>query len=121
MWQSFPRELSGGMAQRAMIAMMLACNPEILIADEPTSALDVLGRKAVLETLNEQVELRGMGLLLISHDLGLVSRFCDRVVVIKEGADVETMQANELECSTHPYTKTLLDSRPRLVSFGPQK
>ena len=99
---------------------MLACNPEILIADEPTSALDVLGRKAVLETLNEQVQLRGMGLLLISHDLGLVSRFCDRVVVIREGRDVETVRAEALECSVHPYTRKFLDSRPRLVSLGTQ-
>jgi peptide/nickel transport system ATP-binding protein len=120
MWNSYPRELSGGMAQRAMIAMMLAGNPEFLIADEPTSALDVLGRQAVLQTLNELVQLRGMGLLFISHDLGLISRFCDRVVVIREGIDVETLQAEALENSTHSYTKALLNARPRLVSMGLQ-
>ena len=120
MWNSYPRELSGGMAQRAMIAMMLACSPEFLIADEPTSALDVLSRQAVLQTLNELVKLRGMGLLFISHDLGLISRFCDRVVIIRDGIDVETVSANGLENSTHAYTKALLAARPRLVSMGSQ-
>ena len=103
-----------------MIAMMLACSPEFLIADEPTSALDVLSRQAVLQTLNELVKLRGMGLLFISHDLGLISRFCDRVVIIRDGIDVETVSANGLENSTHSYTKALLAARPRLVGMGSQ-
>ena len=116
MWNSFPRELSGGMAQRAMIALMLACNPQFLIADEPTSALDVLARQAVLEILDELVELRGMGVLLISHDLGLVTKFCDRVVVIRDGRDIETLPASELENSLCSYTKSLLAARPRLLN-----
>ena len=116
MWNSYPRELSGGMAQRAMIALMLACNPRFLIADEPTSALDVLARQAVLEILDELVELRGMGLLLISHDLGLVAKFCDRVVVIRDGKDIETLPASELEDSLCSYTRSLLAARPRLLN-----
>ena len=116
MWNSYPRELSGGMAQRAMIALMLACNPRFLIADEPTSALDVLARQAVLEILDDLVELRGMGLLLISHDLGLVTKFCDRVVVIRDGKDIETLPASELEDSLCSYTRSLLAARPRLLN-----
>tara|TARA_Y100000588_G_scaffold238196_1_gene251880 strand:+ start:377 stop:1171 length:795 start_codon:yes stop_codon:yes gene_type:complete len=115
MWNSYPRELSGGMAQRAMIALMLACNPQLLIADEPTSALDVLAREAVLEVLDELVETRGMGLLLISHDLGLVTKFCDRVVVIRDGEDIETLPASELVTSSCAYTRSLLAARPRLL------
>tara|TARA_B100000686_G_C16705379_1_gene925911 strand:+ start:724 stop:1518 length:795 start_codon:yes stop_codon:yes gene_type:complete len=116
MWNSYPRELSGGMAQRAMIALMLACNPQFLIADEPTSALDVLARQAVLEILDEQVESRGMGLLLISHDLGLVKNFCDRVVVIRDGKDIDTLPASKLDDSSCPYTRSLLAAQPCLLN-----
>ena len=116
MWSAYPNELSGGMAQRAMIAMMLASGPDLLIADEPTSALDVISRQSVLEIIDELVQSRGMGLLFISHDLGLVGKFCDRVVVLKNGELAETVDAVALNSSGHSYTRALLAARPRLVT-----
>ena len=116
MWSAYPNELSGGMAQRAMIAMMLASEPDLLIADEPTSALDVISRQSVLEIIDELVQSRGMGLLFISHDLGLVGNFCDRVVVLKNGELAETVDAVALNSSGHSYTRALLAARPRLVT-----
>jgi len=116
MWSAYPNELSGGMAQRAMIAMMLASGPDLLIADEPTSALDVISRQSVLEIIDELVQSRGMGLLFISHDLGLVGNFCDRVVVLKNGELAETVDAVALNSSGHSYTRALLAARPRLVT-----
>ena len=115
MWNAYPKDLSGGMAQRAMIAMMLASGPDLLIADEPTSALDVISRQAVLEIVDELVRSQGMGLLFISHDLSLVGSFCDRVMVVKEGKLVETVAANALNRSADPYVRALLAARPRLV------
>ncbi len=112
----YPHELSGGMAQRAMIAMMLAGEPDLLIADEPTSALDASTALQVLDLLDELVARRGMGLLFISHDLRLVAGFCDRVAVIEAGRIVETCAADALEDSRHPYTSRLLAARP---SLGP--
>jgi peptide/nickel transport system ATP-binding protein len=114
MWRAHAHELSGGMAQRAMIAMMLAPGPDLLIADEPTSALDVISRQSVLAILDELVAERGMGLMLISHDLGLVASFCDRVLVMEKGAVVEQLPADRLARARHPYTKALLAARPRL-------
>ena len=111
MWKAYPKELSGGMAQRAMIAMMLASGPDLLIADEPTSALDVISRQAVLEIVDELVRSQGMGLLFISHDLSLVGSFCDRVMVVKEGELVETVAANALNRSTDPYVRALQAAR----------
>ena len=115
MWNAYPNELSGGMAQRAMIAMMLASEPDLLIADEPTSALDVVSRQAVLEIIDELVCSQGMGLLFISHDLSLVGNFCDRVMVVKGGELVETVAANTLNRSVDSYVRALLAARPRLV------
>jgi len=111
----YPHELSGGMGQRAMIAMMLAGEPDLLIADEPTSALDASTAMQVLDLLDELVERRGMGLLFISHDLRLVEGFCDRVAVIEAGRIVETCAASALAASRHPYTSRLLAARPRLA------
>ena len=108
-------ELSGGLRQRAMIAMMLASGPDLLIADEPTSALDVISRQAVLQIIDELVRSQGMGLLFISHDLSLVGSFCDRVIVVKEGELIETVAANALDRSADPYVRALLAARPRLV------
>jgi peptide/nickel transport system ATP-binding protein len=110
----YPHQVSGGMGQRAMIAMMLAGDPDLLIADEPTSALDVTVAVEVLAILDEQVGRRGMGLVFISHDLDLVAGFCDRVLVMERGLIVESCAAAELETARHPYTRRLLAARPRL-------
>ena len=110
----YPHELSGGMGQRVMIAMMVVREPALLIADEPTSALDVTVRMQVLSILDELVTRRGMGLIFISHDLKLVSRFCDRVLVMYAGKVVETIAANRLQEATHPYTQGLLSCVPTI-------
>ena len=107
-------EVSGGMGQRAMIAMMLIAEPELLIADEPTSALDVTVQLQVLAILDKLVAERGMGLVLISHDLRLVSSFCDRVLVMYAGRVVEEVAAADLAHATHPYTQGLLNCLPQL-------
>ena len=110
----YPHELSGGMGQRVMIAMMVVREPDLLIADEPTSALDVSVRTQVLSILDELVTRRGMGLIFISHDLNLVSKFCDRVIVMYAGRIVETIEASRLHEATHPYTRGLLSCLPRI-------
>ncbi|MTE00383.1 ATP-binding cassette domain-containing protein [Paracoccus sp. YIM 132242] len=111
---AYPHEVSGGMGQRIMIAMMLAPDPEILIADEPTSALDVSVRTEVLNIMDRLVRDRGMGLIFISHDLNLVAQFCDRVLIMYAGRIVETLAAKDLHQARHPYTQGLLNSLPRL-------
>jgi len=113
-FKSYPHEMSGGMGQRIMIAMMLIPDPKILIADEPTSALDVTVQKEVLEIMDKLVRERGMGLIFISHDLNVVSAFCDRVLIMYSGRIVETCRADQLHKATHPYTVGLLNSMPRL-------
>ncbi|MEN3262764.1 ABC transporter ATP-binding protein [Sodalis endosymbiont of Spalangia cameroni] len=110
----YPHEISGGMGQRVMIAMMLIPEPDLIIADEPTSALDVTVRQQVLTILDEQLARRNTGLLFITHDLNLVSRFCHRVLVMYAGRIVEEIAAAQLEHACHPYTRALLDSQPRL-------
>jgi peptide/nickel transport system ATP-binding protein len=110
----YPHEVSGGMGQRAMIAMMLIADPELLIADEPTSALDVTVQLDVLGILDRLVSDRVMGLIFISHDLRLVSSFCDRVVVMYAGRIVEQLAAVDLPNAEHPYTRGLLDCMPRI-------
>ena len=110
----YPHEVSGGMGQRAMIAMMLIANPELLIADEPTSALDVTVQLQVLGILDRLVRERGMGLIFISHDLRLVSTFCDRILVMYAGRVVEEITAGGLADARHPYTQGLLNCLPRL-------
>ncbi len=112
--QAYPHELSGGMGQRVMIAMMLIPNPDLLIADEPTSALDVTVQAEVLSILDGLVRDRGMGLIFISHDLRLVARFCDRVLVMYKGKIVEELAAGDLLNARHPYTKGLLNCLPRI-------
>ncbi|WP_287098864.1 ABC transporter ATP-binding protein [Mesorhizobium sp.] len=109
-----PHEVSGGMGQRAMIAMMLIAGPEMMIADEPTSALDVTVQLDVLGILDRLVRERGMGLIFISHDLRLVSSFCDRVIVMYAGKVVEQLTASELGRAQHPYTRGLLNCMPRI-------
>jgi peptide/nickel transport system ATP-binding protein len=110
----YPHEVSGGMGQRAMIAMMLVTDPDLLIADEPTSALDVTVQIEVLRILDELVSERGMGLIFISHDLKLVSSFCDRVLVMYAGRVVEEIEARHLRDARHPYTQGLMRCLPSL-------
>ena len=110
----YPHEVSGGMGQRAMIAMMLIADPEVLIADEPTSALDVTVQLQILTILDDLVRSRGMGLILISHNLHLVASFCDRVLVMYAGRVVENCRAQELSEARHPYTRGLLAALPSL-------
>ncbi|MBZ7925389.1 ABC transporter ATP-binding protein [Ensifer adhaerens] len=110
----YPHEVSGGMGQRVMIAMMLIPEPDLLIADEPTSALDVSVQAQVLDIIDELVKRKGMGLIFISHDLNLVSSYCDRILVMNTGEVVEECQAGELMAAKHPYTRGLIASIPRL-------
>jgi peptide/nickel transport system ATP-binding protein len=110
----YPHELSGGMGQRVMIAMMVVREPDLLIADEPTSALDVTVQQQVLAIMDELVTRRGMGLIFISHDLRLVSRFCDRVLVMYGGRIVEELRADQLPDAQHPYTRGLLGCLPTI-------
>ncbi len=110
---AYPHQLSGGQRQRAMIAMSLACHPQLLLADEPTTALDVTVRKQILDLLTQQQTLRGMAVLLITHDLNLVRSFADRVAVMENGHIVEQGRVADIFAKPqHPYTRRLLDSRP---------
>ncbi|MDR6383322.1 ABC transporter ATP-binding protein [Paraburkholderia caribensis] len=113
---SYPHELSGGMGQRVMIAMMVSTGPRLLIADEPTSALDVLVSMQVLAVLDEMIAKHDTGLIFISHDLPLVMSFCDRVVVMYAGRVVETCAARNLVHAQHPYTRGLLAANPPLAN-----
>ncbi|WP_211753548.1 ABC transporter ATP-binding protein [Pacificibacter marinus] len=110
----YPHEVSGGMGQRIMIAMMLIPQPDLLIADEPTSALDVSVQAQVLDLIDELVREKGMGLILISHDLNLVARYCDRILVMHAGQVVESCAAADLYQATHPYTRGLLAAVPKM-------
>ncbi|MBF0278046.1 MAG: ABC transporter ATP-binding protein [SAR324 cluster bacterium] len=110
----YPHEVSGGMGQRIMIAMMLIPEPDLIIADEPTSALDVTVQLQVLALLDDMVRERGMGLIFISHDLQLVASFCDRVLVMYGGRVMEVLEAKNLENAQHAYTRGLLNCLPKL-------
>ena len=111
-FNSYPHQLSGGMGQRAMIAMMLVGDPDLLVADEPTSALDVTVQNEVLRILDDLVSARGMGLIFISHNLTVVSSFCDRVLVMYAGRIVEECAARDLHDARHPYTRALVAAAP---------
>lgn len=113
-YERYPHEVSGGMGQRIMIAMMLIPNPELVIADEPTSALDVSVRSQVLAVLDDLVSERDLGLIFISHDLNLVRSFCDRVLVMYAGRVVEAIAAADLDHAQHPYTRGLLAALPSI-------
>lgn len=115
----FPHEVSGGMGQRVMIAMMVILEPDVLIADEPTSALDASVQSQVLDIMDELVTRRGMGLILISHDLNMVAKYCDRILVMYNGDIVESCIASELNQATHPYTQGLLASMPTIDESRP--
>ena len=117
----YPHEFSGGMRQRVMIAMALACEPQLLIADEPTTALDVTIQAQVLELLARLQQQLHLSVLLITHDLGVVAELCHRVAVMYAGRIVETGRADELfERPAHPYTMGLLRSTPRLDELRPR-
>ena len=114
-YSQYPHEYSGGMRQRAMIAMALACNPSLLIADEPTTALDVTIQAQILSLMKQMQEQFGTAIILITHDLGVVAGMCDRVVVMKEGEIVEEGTTEEIFANAkHPYTKRLLNALPKL-------
>jgi len=116
---SYPHQLSGGMCQRAMIAMALACRPDVLIADEPTTALDVTIQAQILDLIAELREELGMAVLLITHDLGIVAQNADRVLVMYAGVAMEETDVRELFSDPrHPYTKGLLESLPRVEARG---
>jgi len=111
----YPHQLSGGMRQRVMIALALACNPEVLIADEPTTALDVTIQAQILDLLRGLQQRLGMGVVLITHDLGVVAECCDRVVVMYAGRKVEEASALDLfDRPLHPYTRALMASMPSM-------
>src|SRR6266699_3641456 len=113
--QAYPHQLSGGMRQRAMIAMALSCNPKLLIADEPTTALDVTIQAQILDLMRELQDTFGTAIILITHDMGVVAENADRVVVMYAGRKVEEASADDLfERPGHPYTKGLLGSLPNL-------
>ena len=109
-----PHQLSGGMGQRIMIAMMLIAEPALLIADEPTSALDVSIRAQILTLLDELIARNGLALMLITHDLNLAATFCDRILVMYRGCFVESLASHDLAQARHPYTRGLLAAMPRL-------
>lgn len=113
-YHAYPFELSGGMCQRVVIALALACRPQLLIADEPTTGLDVTTQKAVMDLITELTRQRGMATLLITHDLGLAAAYADRVVVMEKGRVVETAQASTIFSSpNHAYTRKLMRATPR--------
>ncbi|WP_110928172.1 ABC transporter ATP-binding protein [Bacillus massiliglaciei] len=112
-YREYPHNLSGGMRQRVMIAIAMACNPKLIIADEPTTALDVTIQAQILELMRDVKERTGTSIMLITHDLGVVSEMCDRVIVMYAGQVVEEMMVEELfEHSKHPYTMGLIESIP---------
>jgi peptide/nickel transport system ATP-binding protein len=114
-YHAYPFELSGGMCQRVVIALALACNPQLLIADEPTTGLDVTTQKAVMDLIVELTKRRGMSTILITHDLGLAAAYCDRVVVMEKGKVVETANSADIFANPeHAYTKKLMRATPRV-------
>ncbi len=114
-YHAYPFELSGGMCQRVVIALALACNPQLLIADEPTTGLDVTTQKAVMDLIVELTKRRGMSTILITHDLGLAAAYCDRVIVMEKGRVVETAKSSDIFANPqHAYTRKLMRATPRL-------
>src|SRR5262249_26303679 len=113
-YHAYPFELSGGMCQRVVIALALACQPQLLIADEPTTGLDVTTQKTVMDLIVELTRERGMSTILITHDLGLAAAYCDRVCVMEKGRVVETAPSTRIfQAPEHPYTRRLMRATPR--------
>lgn len=118
-YSAYPHQLSGGLRQRAMIAVAIACRPVLLIADEPTTALDVTIQAQILKLLRHLTTTTGMGVVLITHDLGVVAQVCDDIVVMYAGEVVERgITVDVLHAPQHPYTQRLLEARPRLSGWG---
>ena len=114
-FHEYPHQMSGGMRQRIMIAMALACNPKLLIADEPTTALDVTIQAQILELMKKLKDSHDMGIILITHDLGIVADFCDRVLIFYTGQIVESAPVRDLfREPLHPYTKGLIRALPKI-------
>ncbi|MEM8553731.1 MAG: ABC transporter ATP-binding protein [Pseudomonadota bacterium] len=114
-YDAYPFELSGGMCQRVVIAIALACDPQLLIADEPTTGLDITTQKAVMDLVQDLIHERGMGSMVITHDLGLAAEYCDRIVVMKDGEIVEQgTPATLFSRPRHPYTHRLVEATPRI-------
>lgn len=121
-YRQYPHEFSGGMRQRVMIAMALACNPSLLIADEPTTALDVTIQAQILKLMRDMQKKMGTSIVLITHDLGVVAGMCDRIIVMKEGEIVEQGTTEEIFANAqHPYTQKLLNALPKLHEKSSQK
>ena len=119
--KAYPHQFSGGMRQRIMIAMAIALDPKVLIADEPTTALDVTVQAQIMELLQDLQDEHNMGLILITHDLGVVADVADRIAVMYAGRIVERADVNDIYANpAHPYTKGLLESIPRLDQKGQQ-
>src|SRR4029079_17574759 len=113
-YHAYPFELSGGMCQRIVIALALACRPQLLIADEPTTGLDVTTQKAVMDLVVELTRRRGMSTILITHDLGLAATYCDRVTVMEKGRVVESAPSRTIfTAPEHAYTRKLMRATPR--------
>ncbi|MCA8928554.1 MAG: ABC transporter ATP-binding protein [Alphaproteobacteria bacterium] len=113
-YHAYPHELSGGMCQRVVIALALACRPKVLIADEPTTGLDVTTQKAIMDLVQELARERGLSTILITHDLGLAASYCERLVVMQRGAVVESAAVEPLFAApSHPYTRALIEATPR--------
>src|SRR5262249_30674825 len=113
-YHAYPFELSGGMCQRVVIALALACRPQLLIADEPTTGLDVTTQKAVMDLVVELTRERNMSTILITHDLGLAATYCDKVIVMEKGRVVETAASKAVfKNPEHPYTRKLMKATPR--------
>ena len=118
----YPHQLSGGMRQRVMIAIALACNPDVLIADEPTTALDVTIQAQILALMNDLKRKTGTAIMLITHDLGVVAQVCDRVLVMYAGRVIESGPVGDIfRRPQHPYTKALLQSIPKRASITASK
>src|SRR5712664_77465 len=114
-YHAYPFELSGGMCQRVVIALALACRTQLLIADEPTTGLDVTNQKAVMDLVVDLTRERGMSTILITHDLGLAAAYCERVVVMEKGVVVEAAPSRQIFAApAHPYTRKLMKATPRL-------
>ncbi len=119
---AWPHELSGGMAQRVLIAMALMNGPRLLIADEPTTGLDVTVQAQILDLLRELMTTQGMGVIIITHDLGIVAHYCDRMAVMFAGVIVETGTVAEVFARpTHPYTQNLISATPEKLEIGRHK
>jgi peptide/nickel transport system ATP-binding protein len=115
--RAYPFELSGGQCQRILIAMALARRPAVLLADEPTTGLDVVTQRAILELVDGARSKRGMGTILVTHDLAMASEFCDRIVVMQRGEVVEAGTTEEIfEAPRHPYTRALLAATPAVTT-----